>query len=269
MQTRRITSRIHRVLVTGLCIVTSAAASAIPISNSDLWDLSQGAVLTATSGALNYHPGYASDARNALGGVFGTIEAGNLLFKDYNAPGATGGNVAPGFVHFIEWETPAEIMLRSFSLHAYNEGMLRRAFNRFTLYGRADPGDAWNVVYDTGAGYTYGPGQLDLTVNVTPLASKYFRAEFVQNTWSDPRAVGPRIQEIDGYDFFQQGLPVPQAIPEPGVLGLVLAGLAGRFGRRRHRSRTGCGTRCAPRHSPSAREDGRDARAAATPLHNC
>ena len=111
--------------------------------------------------------------------------------------------------------------MRSFSLHAFNEGMTRRAFNRFSLYGSSALGGPWTTVYDTGAGFTYGPGALDLTVNVVPLAGQFFRAEFVQAPWTDGRAVGPRIQELDGYDVFQTSLPLPTDVPEPSTLALL------------------------------------------------
>lgn len=212
-------------------------SQAEPISSTDLWDISQGSVVDGTSGALYYRSSYRSDVRDMFGGAFGNIEGGNTVFKDYMNPGFQGGSVPAGFVHYVEWHTPSAVTLRSFSLNAYNEGMLRRAFSRFTLYSGSGAGGPWTPIYDTGAGFTYGPGQLDLSMNVTPLVAQYFRAEFVQASWTDAAAVGPRIQELDGYDTFLPG--TDPVVPEPSILVAILSlvglGLARLAWRRRRK----------------------------------
>ena len=201
-----------------------ATSQAVPITGTDLWDVSQGAVIDATSGALNYRSSYRSDVANMLGGALGTIEVGNLLFKDYMSPGFVGGPVPAGYVHYVDWHTADAVTLRSFSLHASNEGMTRRAFNRFTLY-YGGAGGPWTPIYDTGPGFTYN-GAIVLESNVAPVTAQYFRAEFVQAPWVTSTAIGPRIQELDGFNTLLDG-----TVPEPaaallfvvGGLGLVLA----------------------------------------------
>jgi hypothetical protein len=56
---------------------------------------------------------------------------------------------------------------------------------------------------------------LEYWAAVTPTTNQYFRAEFVQ--YGPPgNASGPRVYELDGYDF---------VIPEPAAMPLLGAGL--------------------------------------------
>lgn len=208
-----------------LCVVLAMMVMAIPgistagpISSTDLWDISQGSVVGSNSGALHYSSGYYSDIRDMFGGAFGTVEGGNTLLKDFMSPGYLGGSVPAGYTHYVEWHTPSAVTLRSFSLHAHNEGMDRRAFNHFTLYSGSGAGGPWTTIYDTGSGFTYGPGWLELTTNVSPVVAQYFRAEFVQAPWSSSTAVGPRIPELDGFNTF---IPEPSTLALCSVLGLI------------------------------------------------
>lgn len=201
---------------------------AVPISSTDLWDVSQGTLVDSTSGALNYRPTYASDVRNMLGGTFGTIEAGNLLFKDFMSPGYQGGSVPAGFTHYVEWHTSASVTLRSFALHASNEGMTRRSFSEFSLYS-GDGSGTWSSFYDSDT-VNYNAYQ-EFSADITPVTAQYFRAEFVQASWSSNIAVGPRILELDGFDTFLDGSTGGGTpVPEPATIllfGLGLFSLAG------------------------------------------
>ncbi len=222
-------------LVAGLLVSAvlflPTSSMAIPISSTDLWDISQGSTVDSTSGALNYSSFWNSDVRNMFGSAFGTVEAGNTLFKDFMSPGQAGGSVPAGFTHFVEWHTPGLVTLRSFDLHASNEGMTRRAFNRFQLFSGDGAGN-WSSIYDTGAGFSYGV--LDLAIDVAPVTAQYFRAEFVQAPWTDSRAIGPRIHELDGFDTFLDGTTGGSSAPEPSTVFLMGLGLAALgFGRRR------------------------------------
>lgn len=223
-------------IVAGLLLLSFIAipttSMAVPISLSDLWDVSNGTIVGANSGVLNYRPTYRSDIHDMFGDNNAVIEATNTLFKDYMSPGYVGGTVLPGFIHYVEWSTPSAVTLRSFALHAQNEGMDRRAFDRFQLY-TGDGMGAWTSIYDTGAGFTYS-GLLDLSIDVTPVVSQYFKAEFVQAPWSSSTAIGPRIQELDGFDTFLDGST--SVVPEPTTLALIGLGLAGLGYRRRKTS---------------------------------
>ncbi|NLS91065.1 MAG: PEP-CTERM sorting domain-containing protein [Planctomycetaceae bacterium] len=193
--------------------------------------MSQGTVVDATSGALHYSDSYRSDVRDMFGGTYAPLGAGVTLFKDYNSPYYQGGSVQPGYVHFVEWHTPDAVTLRSFMLHAQNEGMNRRAFNRFKLLWGDGAGN-WTTIYDTGPGFSYYL-HVYLESNVAPVEAKFFRAEFTQAPWTDSRAIGPRVFELDGFDTFLPGtVPEPTALAVWGLLGACGAGLAAR--RRRH-----------------------------------
>jgi len=222
------------------------AVQALPVSYTDLWDLSQGATVLGTTGALT--GGWTSDARNMFGGTFGTGPAdvtNNAIFKDYQAA---------GYVHSVTWATPAPVTLAGFNLvaahDAGNDGYVNRdinyrGFSRFTLYASANSGGPYSIVYDgftdTDSDGDYGGGPtyplqnyLELTANFgAPLTAQYFRAEFVQSGpyprtgagYSD--AQGPRILELDGL--------APAQAPEPSALALLGLGLAGLVASRRRK----------------------------------
>jgi len=203
---------------------------------ADLWDVSQGTIVTGNSGALTGT--WNSDSRNMFGGTYGSGPAdltNNAIFEDHKSK---------GYVHWVEWKTPAAITLQSFNLVAShdsgwdgyeNRNINFRGFNTFRLFSGDGIGN-WTQIYtyatdpdsdlDYGGGLNY-PAQnmLELFANVTPTVSQYFKAEFVQygsgsRYYGD--AQGPRICELDGY-----GTTAPVPIPAtmmllgPGLIGLA------------------------------------------------
>lgn len=71
-------------------------------SSSDLWDMSQGNVVTADSGVLGppvYNSSYASDIRDMFGGSYGLVEPGHTLFQTLSRQepliGSSGRRQAP------------------------------------------------------------------------------------------------------------------------------------------------------------------------------
>jgi hypothetical protein len=219
-----------------ISLAVAPCAQARLLSYSDLWDVSQGTVVTGSTGALA--GGWSSDARNMFGGFFGSGPPdviNNTIFKDYQPA---------GYVHSVTWQTAAPVTLGGFNLvaahDAGSDGYRSRNINfrgldRFTLYSSTD-GVVFTQVHDYftdpdgdldyGGGLNY-PAQnyLELEVNFgTPLAAQFFRAEFVQHGSGSPPseygdAQGPRILELDGF--------APTGVPEPGILALLGLGLAG------------------------------------------
>jgi hypothetical protein len=196
-----------------------ATTEAAPVSNDDLWDISEGATVTNDSGV---HTTAKCPIENMFGGD--SIDwTGNpcyaTLFKDYEPI---------GYVHWVEWMTPTEMTLRSFNLvaaHDWGEdphGDWRdinyRGFSEFRLYARDGSGN-WSLLYqyftdpdgdlDYGGGDTYPrEDYLELNDNVAPTRAQYFRAEFVQygsgSSWYGD-SQGPRVIELDGYSVSTSG----------------------------------------------------------------
>ncbi len=176
-----------------LWLVTLAiwkSQAAISPSNSDLWDVTNGITITATSQIRpDYYP---SD-------MFGTSfsqEAGHLIFDDLQTN---------GFVHFIEWRTPNPVRLSSFNLFAGGDGPLynnQREFEQFVLKGKLNEADPFVTIYTFTPTHPYT--FLDpttaaiISAAIAPIDAKYFRAEFVQRE-GGLGFDGPRIVELDGF----------------------------------------------------------------------
>ncbi len=181
-------------------------------STTDLWDVSQGTVVVADSGI---RPG------SLAGGMFGEgavlEESGNTIFAD---------GQPEGFVHYIEWQTPAEVAIASFALFASGDGpdyQNEREFATFTLKARSSElSPDFDLVlcqFTPSHPYTWidENSRLLLFQSIAPVTARSFRAEFVQYT-ARRGYDGPRIIELDA--FPPATPPPPQCVAAPpGLVG--------------------------------------------------
>jgi len=206
---------------------TASVHAALVASTTDLWDVSQGTIVTSHTGVLS-----GSDPRNMFGFISGAVTDAtvNTLFRDGQQTGT---------LHAIEWQTSSPITLRSFTLFAAHDGAPRdanaRGFSRFTLYAFNSVTNAFdNLIFQLFPSNPYGTtpapasailetnadlSLLALGVNVSPLTAQRFRAEFVQFGFFASNASGPRVLELDGYNEFLADADLP-IIPEPQTLAL-------------------------------------------------
>lgn len=185
--------------------VSMAAAVSHAQSNADLWDVSQGTVVTADSGAI---PGYSIDS------MFG----GASPFSDW---AYFSDSQPPGFTHFVEWETPGPVTVGLVRMHAFGDDFLNngREFDQFTLRAKSPGSPVYDVVvltYNATHPYTFiNPiNALVIDQTVAAVTSSSFRAEFVQYT-AGFGFDGPRIVELDAFPP-----PPPQISSQPASLTL-------------------------------------------------
>jgi len=191
--------KLKRMFALGFLVaVSSLAQNIIEIgSTNDLWDINSGAVVTRHSGeASPYH------IENAFGGRLATVPGAQIYDHIF-----TDGRPA-GFVHFVEWRTPAPVILRSFHLHSQGDGPAvdnGREFETFRLFAKtAGANSPFTLLYEFTPSHPFQfvnfAQRLILAANVGPLLAQEFRAEFVDRGnrfWS-----GPRVMELDGFSSF-------------------------------------------------------------------
>src|SRR5215213_10409725 len=78
----------------------------------DLWDVTRGAVITAESPIITY-----VGTPDGLLGANGQQNWGDELNWTYFADAQP-----PGTVHFVEWETPADVTVAEVRIYAYGDG---------------------------------------------------------------------------------------------------------------------------------------------------
>lgn len=184
-------------------------------STEDLWDVSAGTTVTASTGIF-----FKTDARDMFGGTFSTlsVENGNTIFAD---------SQPVDFVHSIEWQTANPVTAGSFNLIAYHDGAdsENRLFTEFRLYGFDTATNDFELLYTLNPPLPYGgdgePGSgrigdlLHACGDLPELSTDRFRAEFVQ-TVDASNASGPRIVELDGFEGTLD--PPPPAPSTPNLI---------------------------------------------------
>jgi hypothetical protein len=147
-------------------------------SRPDLWDISNGITIAATSGIR---------AGFSAADIFGAItsaEPGQTVFDD---------GLPEGFVHFVEWKTPNPITLTSFTLAAGGDGPAlnnEREMAKFVLKAKLRAGDPFVTIYTYTPTHPYtflGPDLTLVSTSILSVDAQYFRAEFVQ--WNAGRGI--------------------------------------------------------------------------------
>ena len=190
---------------------------AIIQTTNNLWDLSDGSKVTRTSGV--HEP--VSDMRDMFGGKFSSIEPGNTVFADGHPE---------GFVHFIEWQTPAPVTVDSFTLFASGDGPLQalpaqREFSKFVLKARSSASaDDYDLTLYTlevsNHPYVFQDADTSalLAAKIKPVSAQFFRAEFTQYN-AGGNYDGPRVIGLEG---FGPSKPMPtHALDFPAASSLV------------------------------------------------
>ncbi len=209
--------------ILGFCLTNVVWADAIVNPRSDdLWDISQGSVVTGHSGMAG---GFS--ANEFISESLGTWP----IFRD---------DRHENFVHFFEWQTSSDIDLKSFSMIAAHDlgggrDARYRGFKTFRLFGFNDSTSTFDQLFeltdipllykDTDPlpgmlmDYRYGDNGLAFWANIPTFTGDRFRAEFVQYSSAGfGHASGPRIRELDGFDF--------AAVPEPGSFFVLMVAFA-------------------------------------------
>ena len=163
-------------------------------TTGDLWDLSNGTVVTSSS------PTYPqASIENTFGATLGTLESEETPETTIFADGQPAGTV-----HFIEWETPGEVTLGQFNLYANHDAAPfdanERGFTRFVLYAENPATQQFEQIFELEPTNPYSylePNSFLLATSTLdePVRARRFRAEFTQ--WGDLN--GPRLFELDGF----------------------------------------------------------------------
>jgi hypothetical protein len=221
--------KISIVLSAALLLVVSKHSQAALI---DIWDGTKGTVVTAGSATDDFFVPHNTNIANMFVPKVNpaATDAANTLFADTKPA---------GFVHFVEWKTPAPVRLGSFDLFtADDHPSFNRSMDRFTLY--AWNGAAFQQIFSSAPAHPYvfdDPAHdLLFSRNVTPITTDMFRAEFVQNGtigsgYLGSTTYGPRVLELAGYAAAPEAVPLPAAF-YLGVIGVGMVPTARRWVRR-------------------------------------
>jgi len=181
-------------------------------SMDDLWDVSNGTVVTATSGIRS---GF--DATDMFGSENSPMVPGETIFDD---------DRPPAYVHYIEWQTPTPVRVGQIDLYARGDSPLylnEREFDRFVLLAKSVGSSTYDqVILDITPSHPFElldeTSGLFLRTNVLAFVSQDFRAEITQFT-AGRGYDGPRIMELDAF------APVP-VVPSADDLWDINSGVS-------------------------------------------
>lgn len=200
------------ILILGISAITTFAIPD-PGSKTDLWDTSQGTIVTSHTGVWS--------PQISINDMFGTMnsfpqELGQVVFADGRDQGS---------VHAVEWHTVAPVLVGSFALYASGDPDYanQREFDSFTLKAKSPGSSDFDLtLYTYNASHPYQFENVNelllISDAISPVTAQDFRAEFVQ--WNAGRGFdGPRVIELDAFS------PVPDAGATSALLMTGLVGL--------------------------------------------
>jgi hypothetical protein len=178
--------------------------AATPQSSVDLWDQSQGSIVTAASGTLGESGGYGMFG----GGGYGA-EPGTTIF----------GGVGVGGTNYIEWRTPTIVTVTEVRLFTRGDSDTDyREWAKFTLKAKSPGSPTFDVtVFSSTPSHPMpklDPASWLVLNQAVSVTAQEFRAEFVQ--LND----GPRVMELDGIGF---AVPLPPSIVSQPATNLTVA----------------------------------------------
>jgi hypothetical protein len=218
----------------------SVSVSPTAQSSVDLWDITRGTVVTASSPVLSE-----SGGPGLFGGGGFVGEPGDTIFQDDSFrsiilipgsplyPRATNTlaqtNVVKqtnGYIHFIEWKTVEAVTISNIRLYASGDGATYsygREMGRFTLKTKSAGGtnfDTTILSFVPSHPYTFldSVSLLILNTNVPAFTAQEFRGEFEQINLRDAGWNAPRVIELDAFG--------PVAVPEPSIRAAALPRVA-------------------------------------------
>jgi hypothetical protein len=173
------------------------------VSSTDLWDISQGSIVTSSS-QMGYGAASNMFGDNQVNPSY-PIEAGNALFQDW---------YPAGYVHWVEWKSLAVIHLSGYNLVLANDlGSGNRGLSIFSLYGRLSASDPWQLLDSFSPSiHPYAPYEFspyEHSGSFDEFKGLFFRAEFTQYA----PIYGVRVPELDAI----------ATVPEASLSVLVVA----------------------------------------------
>lgn len=194
----------------GMLMTSGREAYAFDPVQSDLWDISQGTIVTSASDTEYYSP-----ASNIFGGhnviLPDHAERSNTIFHDP----AFGGQVFS-----VEWKTVAPVTIQSIVLNTAHDlpprDVLWRGISRFALFAFNEASGSFdNKLFELYPANPYSEtpetmenarvqvleagSRLSVAANTASTTAERFRAEFVMAGESSGSYLAPRIIELDGF----------------------------------------------------------------------